>query len=93
MLYNINFDIAGVILTLGLLLVFWTRRSYPTIESKTFLALAFANAVGRVALVLSYTKTKTSEMVKPWSKSSGWIASTAEPIKTAMQATMGGTIW
>lgn len=66
MLYNINFDIAGVILTLGLLLVYWTRRSYPTIESKTFLALALANAVGCVLDMLSSAAMSYADLVPLW---------------------------
>ena len=53
MLYNISFDIAAVVLTLGLLLVYSMRRNYPTTESRVFRVLAVANLVACVADIAS----------------------------------------
>ncbi len=65
MLYNISFDIAAIILTLGLLLVYWLRRNYPTKETKVFFAMAQANVLGSVFDIASAVAISNSQVVPP----------------------------
>ena len=65
MLYNISFDIAAIILTLGLLLVYWLRRNYPTRQTKVFFAMALANVLGSVFDICSAVGISNSQAVPP----------------------------
>lgn len=66
MSYNIDFDIAAVVLTLGLLVVYRVRRNYPTRESKLFVVLAIANAVTCVFDVASALGVNNASVVPLW---------------------------
>lgn len=65
MLYDISFDIASIILTLGLILTHWLRRNYPTKETRVFFAMAMANVFGSVFDILSSVAISYSSMVPP----------------------------
>lgn len=64
--YIINYDIAAIVLTLGLLLVFRVRRNYPTRETKLFSALAVSNAVTCAFDIASALGANNAAVVPLW---------------------------
>ena len=66
MQYIINYDIAAIVLTLGLLLVYRMRRNYPTREAKLFAALAVSNAVTCVFDIVSAVGVNNAPVVAVW---------------------------